>query len=691
MLFSFKILKSFFKEKLPEPKIIAEKLTMHSFEVEVIKKVNGDFLFDIDVLPNRSPDCFSHYGLAREISVLFDLNLKSLNSNFKEIKNKKTSDFLTIKVENKEDCRRYIGRIVFDLKVKESPKWLKETLNLFGINSINNIVDLANYVMLETGQPLHVFDFDKIASNKSQKKEIIVRRAKNKEKIITLDKKEYDLDNEILVISDRKGPLAIAGVKGGKRAEVSEKTKNIIIESANFNQRIIRKASRKLKLRTDASWRFENGLDPNLASFAINRFLHLIQESSGGKILKSSFDFYPEKVLPKRIMLDINYLKSLLGEKIEKKEILKIIKKLNFKILRSSKNSILVRIPTFRLDISIPEDLIEEIARIYGFEKISPKMPRILPSNREQYFSDTFFEKKIRDFMIAVGFSETYNYSFFSLNLIKMFSFKKDNLIELENPVSSEYQFLRNSLIPNLILDVEKNQANYKIQRLFEIGKVFSKNRSGNSFFEKKEFAGLIFNENRNIEGFYELKGIIDSLFKKLGINSIFYDDYGIENLFSDYCFLHPKRVAEIKVDNKKVGFLGEVSPLFLKKIGVLGTIFLFSLDFEKIKSFEIQEYEFQPIPVFPAVVRDITVLVPKKTKVAEIMNLIYLGGGEFLRDVDLFDIYYNENLKQDKKSLSFHLIFQSEDKNLDSKTVNKILKNIINFLEKRQNFEVKK
>jgi len=311
MIFSYNWLQSFFKKKLPTPEKLADLLLRHFAEVEEIRKENKDFVLDIDVRPNRAGDCFSHLGIAREVATILNYKLEVPESKLIEDRSLKAKDFVHIDVKHREACPRYVARVIIEVRVGPSPKWLQERLKVCGLKPINNIVDIANYVMLESGQPLHAFDGEKIEG-----KTIIVRFAKKGEKIITLDEEKYDLDNDILVIADLKTPLALAGIKGGKKAEITNRTKIVVLESANFNQRIIRRGSKKIDLKTDASWRFEHGIDPNLTEIAINLAARLIQEIAGGKIAQGLVDFYPKKVLPKKIKLVSDYVQGLLVVKI---------------------------------------------------------------------------------------------------------------------------------------------------------------------------------------------------------------------------------------------------------------------------------------------------------------------------------------------------------------------------------------
>ncbi|MFC1789816.1 phenylalanine--tRNA ligase beta subunit-related protein, partial [Patescibacteria group bacterium] len=302
MKFSYNWLQSFFEKKIPNPEALAKSLIFHFAEVEEVKKEGNDYILDIDVRPNRAGDCFSHKGIAREISVILNLKMKTEKIKLKKDKKLKTKDFLKIEISNKEACLRYTARIIFGVKIASSPKWIQERLITCGLRPINNIVDIANYIMLETGQPLHAFDEGKL-----EDKKIIVRYAKEGEKITTLDEGKYELNKNILVIADSKKSIAIAGIKGGKNPEIDKKTKIVVLESANFDSQVIREGSKKLNLRTDASLRFEHGIDPNLTELAINRAAQLIQDIAGGKVLKEVIDIYPKKLFPKIIKLDLNY------------------------------------------------------------------------------------------------------------------------------------------------------------------------------------------------------------------------------------------------------------------------------------------------------------------------------------------------------------------------------------------------
>jgi len=709
MIFSYNWLQSYFKKPLPRPEKLAELLTMHSFEVDEVKRQGKDYVLDIDVLPNRGPDCFSHIGIAREIAAITNSKLQVISCKLQEDKKLKAKDFISVEIKDKNDCSRYTARVVANVRVAPSSKWIQEKLKTCGLRPINNIVDITNYVMLETGQPLHAFDFDKLSGDK--KKKIIVRRAKGGDKIVTLDNEKYDLDKDILVIADKESPLAIAGIKGGKKAEIDKKTKTIVLESANFDQRVVRKGSKKLNLKTDASWRFEHRIDPNLTKIAINRTAELIQkethsQSGYPKIALGLVDFYPKKVLSKKVKLDLNYVEKLLGVKIPTKEVKDILNKLEFKARQARSKQLIVEVPTFRLDISLPEDLIEEISRIYGGRNIPATFPiaSLIPPKRN---FEIFWEDAAKNILKELGFTEVYNYSFVGEREVNFFNYKNEEMIEVKNPMSLDQKYLRPSLIPNLLKDVKDNFKYFNEFKIFELGKIFineqrtanppqrgearSTKLSGNEQLEKIMLAGVIARKHGDNKGFYQLKGVIDSLLNKLGISDIWYDSYEQTPEESKLAIWHSKKSAEIKIGREEVGFLGEISSEVLKNLKIEGKIILFDINFGKLRKLCSEEQEYQPISQYPSAVRDLAVLVPINVKVVEVLNKISVAGGSLIRDVDLFDIYEGEELPQGKKNLAFHIIYQAENKTLKAKEIDKIQNKIIKVLEKNPKWEVRR
>jgi phenylalanyl-tRNA synthetase beta chain len=692
MVFSYNWIQSLISKKLPRPDKLAEVLTMHSFEIEGIKKIGKDYVMDIDVLANRGSDCFSHLGIAREISAILNLPLKRENNKLREDSKIKVKDYIKVEVKEPQLCSRYTARVVVDVKVSKSPKYIQERLIACGLRPINNIVDATNYVMLETGQPLHAFDFSKIKSMKSkvpafakacvgEAKKIIVRKARKGEKIISLDNEKYKLDEDVLVIADEHGALAIAGIKGGNMAEIDSKTKDIVLEAANFDYSTVRRACKKLNLKTDASWRFEHTIDPNLTEIAIDKTAKLIQEIAGKKITKDRVDYYPKKTLPKKIKLDLEYAERLLGTKIARKEIEGILKSLGFRS-KSTDSALLVEVPTFRRDISIQEDIIEEIARIYGYEKIEPNLPLsvLIPPEKNE---SIFWVNKTRDILKGVGFSEVYNYSFNSQKQSEIFGFS--NLIEVENPVSADQRYLRNSLIPNLLKNIESNFKNFDAIKIFEIGKIFG---VGNK--EKNMLCGVIA-KDKNKDGFYELKGAVDSMLNQLGISDVWYDEYRASPENSKMEIWEKGVRAEIKIGGKKIGFLGEISSSILAESEIKIKPVVFDIDFDELVKQCSEEQIYQPVSRYPSSVRDLAILVPKGVKVVDVLNKINNVGGAIVVDVDLFDIYEGRELPEGKKNFAFHIVYQSKTSTLLAKEVDAIQEKIIKSLESDPAWEVRK
>ena len=662
MKISYNWLQSFFSKKLPVPEKLADLLTMHSFETEIVGKNNSDCILDIEVLPNRAHDCLSHQGIAREISVLlgYPLNLVDYGKKIKEDSKELANKLIKIEVKDKELCPRYTARVIDNVKVGPSPQWIQERLKVCGLRPISNVVDITNYAMLETGQPLHAFDLDKLTSGK-----IIIRKAKKGEKIITLDNEKYDLDENILVIADQKNPVCVAGIKGGKGPEIDAQTKRIVLEAANFNPQVIRKGSKQLKLETDASWRFERDLDPNLTEEAIDMAAYLIQDIAKGKVLKGIVDVYPKKINSKTVNLDIENVSSLLGINISNKDIIKILEKLDFEV-KANGNKLSVTIPTRRIDISIPEDLIEEIGRIYGFEKIKSELPKasLIPPIRNEYL---FYKNKVRHIFINSGFSEAYNYSFVS----------EKEPVEVANPASQEQKYMRSNLTVNLLKNIKENKKYFKEVRLFEIGKVFYNAKNSKDKVKEVNKLGAILSldeKNNQTQEFYRLKGLVDSLLNKLQISDIWYDDAIEKNDLSipDFCYVNKR--AQIKVGNDCLGWIASVD----------SETAAFEINFDKLVELATEERIYSPPSKYPSVVRDTALIVDRETKIVTVMNLINSLGGALITDIDLFDIYEGKNISDSKKSLAFHIIYQSNDHTLTDKEVNNVHQKITEGLKEK-------
>ncbi len=676
------------------PQKMAELLTMRSFQVESVSRQRDDFILDMDILPNRAHDCFSHLGVAREAAVVSGSRLK-MPAALKPGRAKGKAG-LKIEVGEKGLCPRYSAVILTGAKIGPSPKWLARRLEAVGQKPINNIVDVANFVMLELGQPLHAFDLDKLEGGK-----IIVRRAKKGERIVSLDGEKYDLDERIMVIADDKNPVAIAGIKGGSGSGIGAKTKTIVLESANFDSQAIRNASRIFNLRTDASMRFEQGIDPNLTEVALNRACLLIKECAGGRTLGGMMDFYPKKVLSKKIKLEMEKINKLAGFRLKPAQVVKILNSLGFKTAPKS-GGWMVEAPTWRPDVEIPEDLIEEVLRIYGYEKMPSRLPEaVLTSSRKDDFLNLC--DKIKSAMAGQGFNEAYNYSFLGereINILEESAAprlltnrsKGAGFVELENPVSRDFRYLRDSLLVGLLKNIARNSRNFKEAKIFEIGKVFEPAKSGVS--ERWRFSGAIWRKTpEKIPGelFYELKGAIDGLLDGLGVAERWYDNVEPTAEAPPKAVWNLGKSAEIKMNGGEFGFIGEIRAGALEKFDIPSAVVAFDFDLENLLKLVQEEREYAPIPKYPAVARDVAILVSSETRISEVLDAVYAAGVKYIEDVELFDVYEGAELGEGKKSLAFHLIFQSRNHTLTDAEVNGEMDNILKTLREELNAEIRR
>lgn len=657
MKFSYNWLNSFFVKDLPDPKQLSEKLTMHSFEVEKVEKVKDDYLLDIDILPNRATDCFSHLGVAREIAVLYNFKLAFPKAKFSE---EEDSDrVISVNVEDNSLCSRYTLRGIKDVKIGTTPKLIQKRLEVCGLQSINNIVDITNYVMLETGQPLHIFDGDKIVG-----KSISIRKARKGEKITTLDDNHFTLNGE-LIIADQK-PIAIAGIKGGKGPEITSETNFVLLESANFDAKTIKKESAELKIRTDASTRFEHGLSPEFTILASKRAAFLITKYAGGKALSKVFDFYPQQVKPKEIFFSLQKLKSVLGTTVIKKDVKKILNQLGFSV-KHQKENFLVKIPTRRIDISCEEDLIEEVGRIYGYENIPERSP-VFEVKSPQQNLNIFWKDKVKEIMTGLGYTESYNYSFINEEIKEIFQTKK--LIEMENPVSLQHKYLRPSLRPHLLQNIKINEKEFEKVNFFEIGKIFDKK-------ESLSFCGV---SNTDIS---KIKGDIETILQRLHISNLNYTK-SASNYFWEV-------VANIVVGKKQIGQFGQVSKDLLHKLKINSDLFFFEFDFDQLEKFADPIEKYQPISKFPKSIKDISVIVPEKVAYAEVKKQIMNSGRPLLAKLELFDVYKGKGVPPESKNFGFRLHFRAIDRTLSKEEINRLLEKIISALEKNPKWHVRK
>ncbi len=637
-------------------------------------------IIDFEITPNR-PDCLSIEGLGRETAVSLGKKFKNPRKNIDELKveDKKEIEGLKVDITAPDLCYRYIARVVKNVKIGPSPKWMIKRLNACGVRSINNIVDITNYVMLEMGQPMHAFDINSIDG-----KHITVRRAKNNEKITTLDEQERILDENDLVIADDKKAVAIAGVMGGLNSEIENDTETVVFESAVFYGGAVRKTAKKVGLRTEASSRFEKGLSPENALRAVNRAVELVEILKAGEVIDGKVDVYPTKQKVNKIKLDADRINSLLGTNISKEEMIDILNKLEIKV-----EDDIATAPYFRLDIEQLADLSEEVLRFYGYDKLESTLIKCDTTlglrNKEQKL-----EQNIKEVLVNSGLSEIYTYGFLSekdLEKSNISNELKKTAITIKNPLSDEYKLMRPSTIPSM-LQILANNANKKNQnvKLFDISRNY-KNINGE--VEKGE---VPLQENiltigmygDNID-FYILKGIVENVLEATYINR-----YDVEKETNNKSY-HPGRCANIKVGKDIIATLGEVHPIVLNNYDIEKRVYLAEINITKLEKYSRNNKKYVEVPKFPAVERDIAIIVDEKIEVAQIEKVIMKKAKKLLEQAKLFDIYRNEKLGENKKSVAYSLIFRDKKKTLSDEEVNIMMENIIAELEKTLGAELRK
>ncbi len=638
--------------------------------VEVLKLKED--IIEFEITPNR-PDCLSIEGLGREVAASLGKEFKNPRKNIDEkiVENKEEIEGLKVDIEAPDLCYRYIARMVKNVKIGPSPEWLTRRLNACGIRSINNIVDITNYVMLEMGQPMHAFDINSIEG-----KHITVRRAKNGEKITTLDKQERILDENDLVIADAKKPVAIAGVMGGLNSEIEKDTQTVVFESAVFYGGGVRKTAKKVGLRTESSARYEKGLSSENAIRAVNRAVELVELIGAGQEVEGKIDVYPTKQKINKIKLDVEKINNLLGTNIEKEEMIKILEKLDIKV----ENDMAIA-PYFRMDLEFVADIAEEVVRFYGYDKLETTLIKADTTlgirNKEQKI-----EKTIKDMLVNNGLSEIYTYGFVSEQDLEKSNISKELIeksITIINPLSDEYKLMRPTTIPSMmqILATNANKKNQNV-KLFDISRNY---RNLNNEVENGEVP-----EQENIltlgmygddVDFYTLKGLIENVLEAVSVNRY---DIVKETENGSY---HPGRCANITVGKDVIATIGEVHPAVLENYGIEKRAYLAEVNVTKIVKYSRQNKKYVEVPKFPAVERDIAVIVDEKVEVGQIEKIVTKKSKKLLESATLFDIYRDEKIGTNKKSVAYSLIFRDKKKTLSDEEINTAMKNIISELEK--------
>lgn len=642
-----------------------------------IKKVVGldDYIFDISVTANR-PDCQSVYGIAREVAAVLKKPLEPLDLSY-DAAGFSTCERVNVSVEAPDLCPRYIAHYVRELKIRQSPQWMRRRLALCGLRSINNVVDITNFILLELGQPMHAFDLAKVSRNK-----ICVRRAQDGEKITTLDEKEFKLSNENLVIADGTKPVALAGVMGGLNSGITEETSEVLFESAKFERANIRRTSRKLGQKSDSSARFEKGVDAYTTGVAMNRALNLIETLECGVIAKDRFDIGMNKAEPKVIKTTVSQINGLLGIEVPKDEICLILSRLNFNV-ESKKDSLIVTVPAYREDVDGYPDLAEEVIRMYGYDHIEGTFLDKATVTNGGLNASQRAEEELKKLLTAQGCGEIITYSFISpkdYELIRMGD-EIPKAIRIKNPIGEDMSLMRTTLIPSMLNTLVRNvRHGNESARLYELASVYLPQELPLKDMpqERKTLCVGVYGEN---EDFFTAKGIFESLAAQAGIRFAY--------AASEKPFLHPGKCADIVFDGEAVGYIGELAPDIAASMSVEVSLYLGELNYEKLESVLSARKKYVPLPKFAEVKRDLALVADESLTCAEIENVIR-ESCKYLSDVHLFDVYRGAQIGESKKSMAFSVTFTPRDKAISPEDADGYVKRILKALHEKLNIELR-
>ena len=631
-----------------------------------------DTVFEYEITSNRV-DCYSVLGVAREAAATFR---KPFIAPKVEVKatTEKAEDYISVEVEDSVLCPRYCARVCTNIKIAPSPQWMQRRLAASGIRPINNLVDITNYVMEEYGQPMHAFDLDTVAGHK-----IIVRRAKDGEVFQTLDGQMRNLDSDMLMICDAEKEIGIAGIMGGENSKITENVKTVLFEAATFNGANIRKSAKRLGLRTDASGIFEKGLDPRNAQAAIDRACQLIQELGCGEVTDGMVEVCAPLQELRKITFDSTRINALLGTEISEKEMEEIFERLELVLTTEADGTKVLTIPSFRQDLEGIADIAEEVARFYGYDKI----PMTLPSGEATTGKLPFklrIEQKARDIAEYCGFSQGMCYSFESPKVFDKLLLAEDDIlrkaITIANPLGEDFSIMRtislNGMLTSLATNYNRRNKNV---RLYELGNIYLPKTLPLTELpeERMQFTLGMYGDG----DFFTMKGVVEEFFDSIGMKKkAVYDPKAGKN------FLHPGRQANILYDGKVVGYLGEVHPVVCDNYGMKTKAYVAVLDMPEILPFATFDRKYAGVAKYPAVSRDISMVVPKNVLAGEIEAVIAQRGGKILEDYRLFDIYEGSQIKEVYKSLAYSITFRAQDRTLEEADVTAVMKKILNGLE---------
>ncbi len=630
-----------------------------------------DYKIEVELTANRS-DCLSVIGIAREIAAMLDLPLKlpEISENYPLLKEEPD-----ITIEERKLCPRYSGRILRGVKILPSPAWIARRLEICGIRSINNVVDATNYVLLEFGHPTHAFDLERLEGKK-----IIVRRAQDGETLTTLDGETHTLNEDVLVIADEKRAVALAGIMGGENTEILDQTTNVLLESAFFDPISVRQTAKRYGIRTESSYRFERTADYGITVTVLQRLTQLIGLSVGGIQVSPIRDEYPVPFKEKVISLSTEFVNSYLGLDLETDDVEKYLSRLGMTIMKSLNNGCEVRVPSFRSDISRPVDLVEEIARVYGYNNIPTNLFKP-PVDVEAMQKPQKFEYLIRPLVRTLGYTEVFNFSFTNEELLGRFGLKGEHLIALRNPLSSDAAILRPYLTPQLIETLDRNiRRTYRDSFLFyELGKTFIKRSDKPEEWEKSCLGLLRYGPGGDV---YDITAEVERLVNIQG-------NWVIDVLPGDISFLHPINSARFEVDGKLLGFAGEIHPDVVDSFELRHPAYVAEIDLSVLESLRKPMTRLEDIPVMPPIPRDISVVIDRAVPGRKLMNAI-IEAHPLIRQVEFTDIYVGPQLPAGKKSVTFSFLVQEKDKTLTDEQANAIRDEVVQLLKKEFGAELR-
>ncbi len=636
--------------------------------------LNVDTVFELEITPNR-PDCLSVMGVAREIAAVKNMELLKQDFNLAE-SGEKASDVFTVMIEDKNKCPFYSARVIRGVGIGESPSWLKNYLKNSGIRPINNIVDVTNFILLDMGHPLHAFDMDLLEG-----KTIVVRTAKKNEKITTIDGVERNLTGKVLVIADKKRPVALAGVMGGQNSEISADTKDVLLESAYFDPAEIRNTSKKFILTSESSYRFERGADIGIVVKALDRAAAMIVELAGGTVLNGILKDGTQKRENPVIPCRVEKANKLLGIQLSANEICDIFRRLEIEVLSEDRNSIKIKTPTFRTDITEETDLFEEIARIYGYDAIDENLPesRVVVDGN---YLETDIVAKIGESLRASGCSETMSFSFVGARDLENCGFSKDKSLKIKNPQNEELMYLRTSILPGMMKTLNYNlNRDAKNLKLYEFGKIYFPSAETDSGSREILTLGIAITgfryDSRWIEGsqnvnFFDIKGIVENVLDSLRIKKAEYD------LHNSVTF-RKGNAAFIKISDAPVASLGELDKDFCHKYGIEQTVFYCELDVSEIIKYYSQFKIYIPFSRFPAVKRDIALVLDENLTYSSVLEAVAKEETGLIENIEVFDLYKGKQIPGNKKSLGISVTYRSENSTLTDKEVDELHNKLVN------------